>query len=366
MSYIVISSILSGALLFCIIKYNDLFSYFNLIYRLFKKCIKKTNEYVVPKVCAYDYPIPPFPNTWYPICLSSELQKNTLQKKKIAGKEFIIFRDDNNIVSAVKKNCSHMGVDLSYGTVKNNCVVCPFHHHCIKPSTIKNMCEPTNEEQFFIEETNNIIFIWFGESKPLFSIKEMAGEFNCPQGIPRLYKFFTRRVGGHLIDYAEHLLDVNHAPYIHGVHLKPVEDSMILSKFSFTIKFSIEETNVTPVFKYITPTFGVIEYSKDVRIYMMFIVYDVGDIDMIVLPCGNNITELFYSFLGGLYTQIDFADEAAYFSTKNHNIRNLNLSEKPMDDFRSWFIDTYYSKNQLVKFEANKKKYNEINELNNW
>jgi hypothetical protein len=98
----------------------------------------------------------------------------------------------------------------------------------------------------------------------------------------------------------------------------------------------------------------------------MFIVYDVGDIDMIVLPCGNNIIELFYSFLGGLYTQIDFADEAAYFSTKNHNIRNLNLSEKPMDDFRTWFIDTYYTKNQLAKFEANKKKYNEIKELNNW
>jgi hypothetical protein len=37
-----------------------------------------------------------------------------------------------------------------------------------------------------------------------------------------------------------------------------------------------------------------------------------------------------------------------------------------MDDFRSWFIDTYYTKNQLAKFEANKKKYNEINELNNW
>jgi len=207
MTYIIVSSILSGALLFCIIKYNDLFSYFNLIYRLLKKSIKKTNKYVVPEVCAYDYPIPPFPNTWYPICLSGELQKNTLQKKKIAGKEFIIFRDDNNIVSAVKKNCSHMGVDLSYGTVKNNCIVCPFHHHCVKPST-------TNEEQFFIEETNNIIFIWFGESKPLFSIKELACEFNCPEGIPRLYKFFTRRVGGHLIDYAEHLLDINHACFI--------------------------------------------------------------------------------------------------------------------------------------------------------
>ncbi len=59
MSYMIVNSILSGALLFCIIKYYDLFSYFNLLYRLFKKSIKKTNEYVVPKVSAYNYPIPP-------------------------------------------------------------------------------------------------------------------------------------------------------------------------------------------------------------------------------------------------------------------------------------------------------------------
>ena len=74
MSYMIVNSILSGDLLFCIIKYYDLFSYFNLLYRLLKKSIKKTNKYVVPEISAYDYPIPPFPNTWYPICLSSELQ----------------------------------------------------------------------------------------------------------------------------------------------------------------------------------------------------------------------------------------------------------------------------------------------------
>ena len=47
MSYIIISSILSGALLFCIIKYYDLFSYFNLLYRLLNKSIKKSNKYYI-------------------------------------------------------------------------------------------------------------------------------------------------------------------------------------------------------------------------------------------------------------------------------------------------------------------------------
>ncbi len=343
--------------------YNDLYFYFTLLCRLFKKFMKKSNSYEVPKLNSYDYPLPPYPNTWYPICLSYELKKNTLKKTKIAGKEFIIFRDENNIVSAINKNCPHMGVDLSYGTVKNNCVVCPFHAHCVKPS------ETTSLNKYFIEETNNIIFVWVGElidDKPFYSIKEIVKEYNCPEGTPYLLSYFTRNVGGHLIDYAEHLLDVHHAPYIHGVKLKPVENSIIQTKYSFVVQFCIDETNVKPIFTYITPTFGYIEYSKDVRIYMMFIVRDIGNIDMIVLPCGKNILEFFYSFLGTLYTQIDFADEAAYFSTKNHNIRNLKSTEKPMDDFRKWFIDNYYTQEQQNTFYEKKKKYNEIKAINDW
>ena len=340
---------------------NNFLSYFTLLYRLFKKMMKKTNKYTVPALTAYDYPIPPYPNAWYPICLSNELQRGALQKKKIAGKEFIVFRDENGVVSAINKNCSHMGVDLSYGTVKNGCVVCPFHHHCVKPHN-----DSAVKQEYFIEETNNIIFIWVGEDKPFYSIREIVKTYNCPEGTPYLSSYFTRNVGGHLIDYAEHLLDVHHAPYIHGVNLRPVENSIIQTKYSFVIEFCIEETNVQPVFTYITPTFGYIEYSKDVRIYMMFIVYDIGNIDMIVLPCGKNISEFCYSLLGALYTQIDFADEAAYFSTKNHNIRNLKSSEKPMDEFRQWFIETYYTKEQLIIFDRNKKKYNEAKAINEW
>lgn len=170
---------------------NNFLSYFTLLYRLFKKMMKKTNKYTVPALTAYDYPIPPYPNAWYPICLSNELQRGALQKKKIAGKEFIVFRDENGVVSAINKNCSHMGVDLSYGTVKNGCVVCPFHHHCVKPHD-----DSAAKQEYFIEETNNIIFIWVGEDKPFYSIREIVKTYNCPEGTPYLSSYFTRNVGG--------------------------------------------------------------------------------------------------------------------------------------------------------------------------
>ena len=59
-------------------------------------------------------------------------------------------------------------------------------------------------------------------------------------------------------------------------------------------------------------------------------------------------------------------DEAAYFTTKNHNIRNLKTTEKPMDDFRKWFIDTYYTTGQISNFEKNKKKYKEYEAIKNF
>ena len=77
------------------------------------------------------------------------------------------------------------------------------------------------------------------------------------------------------------------------------------------------------------------------------------------LPNGNNIQKLAYSFLGALYTQLDFADEAAFFSTKNHNIRNLLPNEAPIQCFREWFTYTFYTSAQLDDFMKCKK-------LNDW
>lgn len=316
-------------------------------------------KYVVPKLTAYDYPLPPYPNTWYPVCLSSSIRENEHVAHKITGRELVFFRGTNGRVQAVPKNCPHMGVDLEYGYVEHNCMVCPMHCKHVRPDPADNI---------FVEETNNIIFIWYGESPPI-TISELFSQ-NKMESITILpYGHLSHRVGGHLVDYAEHLLDIHHAPYIHGVHITPIENGVRTTQYSFTTQFHIEKSDNNPIFTYVTPTFGNIQYAVDVNVCIMFIVHDIGDIEMVIMPCwinGFSLAKVGYSIIAALYTFVDFLDEAAYFSTKNHHVRNMKDSESPMVEFREWFHSTFYTRKQWEKFTLGREKYKQIQKLNDW
>jgi nitrite reductase/ring-hydroxylating ferredoxin subunit len=331
------------------------------LYRIFKK-ILYPKKFEIPTLSPFDFPLPPFPNTWYPICLSYELKINTLRKEKIAGREFILYRGSDGVAHAISNKCSHMGVDLVYGHVENDCVVCPFHNKCNKPNQ-------KDDETFFIEETNHVIFIWIGDlqnAKPFRSMADLIKKYTEPEKYMFSFSFFKRKIGGHLVDYAEHLLDVNHTLCIHGITVDTKYTSVELTDHSFSVAFKIEDNYLTPKFTYITPTFGFVEYTENIKVYIIFVVREVGYVEMILLPNGNNVKQMIYSFLGSLYTQLDFADEAAFFTTKSHDIRNLLGNEKPMQNFREWFKHKFYVSTQLDKFFENKKKYLQHKMSNDW
>jgi len=341
--------------------YNS--GFINLVKRLLRKYFFP-KEYNIPKLDQFDYPLPPFPNTWYPICMSDAIKQNKKYNFKIASKNIILFRNDKGVIQGIPRNCPHMGVDLMYGNIDNNCIICPMHCKRVSNNT---------ENKVFIEETNNVIFIWIGElnndtKKPPLKMYDLFKELNKHDD--HLCSIFQlqHKVGGHLIDYAEHLLDVKHAPYIHNDTIIPIKDGLIQKNHSFITSFHLENGGFSPIFTYITPTLVNIKYADSAQMYIMFIVHDIGDIEMVILPCYTkyiNYIELLTSFISVLYTYNDFADEAAFFSTKDHNIRNLNESEIEMDKFRLWFNKTFYTKEQQELFH-NMKRKTELYKINNW
>jgi len=291
------------------------------------------------------------------------MQIKDVKKHKIAGREFVLFRDEYGVIRANHKNCPHMGVDLSYGYVDKQCIVCPMHGKRVK----SNQKHPV-----FVEETNNVIFVWIGDlehGKPPITISNLFIQNDMETGQINNLGHLTHKLGGHLVDYAEHLLDVHHAPYIHGVHIDPIQNGLKTTKYSFKTSFSLRETGNIPIFTYATPTFGNIKYTDDAHVYIMFIVRDVGDIEMIIMPGWEgswSVSKIFRSVLMTIYTYIDFSDEAAYFTTKNHCTRNLNPSEKPMDDFRDWFRTNFFNKSQLDMFHQRQKDHCRRITLNDW
>ena len=326
---------------------------------LFTKFLYPT-PYTVPKRTADDFPLPYFPTTWYPIGFSSEIKPKEIYRKKIAGREIVIYRNslNSNTIHVQYRYCPHMGVDLSYGTIANDCIICPFHHHCIHPKKPNSVINEKPKEELTVEEVGGVVFIWFGTSEPTVSIKELYNEyFDQEHNIygPQIYSLpmLSRTVGGHLVDYAEHLLDVSHAPNTHGVTLYEVDNMLKTTDHSFIVQFGIHGYGKIPKFTYMTPTFGYIDYGFNMKTFVLFIVEDIGNIKMIISPLfytkGTYLQSL-QSLFGAIYTQFDFSEEAAFFTTKKHTNRSLTKDEKRMDDFRNWFKHTYYSEKELHHF----------------
>ena len=116
-------------------------------------------------------PLKPFPNGWYVLAHSNELEKGQIITKRFAGKDVLLFRTESGKLAITEPYCPHMGGHFGYGgKVEGETIKCPFHHFCFdtkgdctatgygtKPSSKLKL--PT----YFSDEKNELILIWFDE-----------------------------------------------------------------------------------------------------------------------------------------------------------------------------------------------------------
>ncbi len=69
-----------------------------------------------------------FKNFWYGVEFSADVQVGKPKKVKVLGQQLVLYRkpSDNSVV-AMSDLCVHRGAALSGGTVKGDCIVCPYH-----------------------------------------------------------------------------------------------------------------------------------------------------------------------------------------------------------------------------------------------
>ncbi|KJD44178.1 aromatic ring-hydroxylating oxygenase subunit alpha [Paenibacillus terrae] len=67
-----------------------------------------------------------FPIAWYAISWSKELRDKPL-KKRLLGKDIVLYRDNHRQVRAIHAYCPHRGADLSLGFCQNGHITCPYH-----------------------------------------------------------------------------------------------------------------------------------------------------------------------------------------------------------------------------------------------
>jgi phenylpropionate dioxygenase-like ring-hydroxylating dioxygenase large terminal subunit len=69
-----------------------------------------------------------FSQTWYPICLSSDVAAGAIVGKSFLDGRVVVFRGQDGVAQVVSAYCPHLGADLSVGCVVENRVRCAFHH----------------------------------------------------------------------------------------------------------------------------------------------------------------------------------------------------------------------------------------------
>jgi len=66
--------------------------------------------------------------SWIEIARSADLQiARPLLPVTLAGKRYVLFRDDEGELGLIGRNCPHRGADLCFGRLENNGLRCPFH-----------------------------------------------------------------------------------------------------------------------------------------------------------------------------------------------------------------------------------------------
>jgi len=115
-----------------------------------------------------------FTQSWFPICLSSDVPVGKVISRGFLDGEVIVFRGEDGVVRVHSAYCLHMGAHLGGGDVIGNEIRCPFHHwsydgvgQCLRtgvgdppPARAKLFAFPT-------EEHCGIVFAFNGET-PLY------------------------------------------------------------------------------------------------------------------------------------------------------------------------------------------------------
>jgi nitrite reductase/ring-hydroxylating ferredoxin subunit len=139
-----------------------------------------------PRVERVSRPVPKegqnglYTQSWYPICLSTEVQQEQVIAREFLGGRVIVFRGEDGEASVLSPYCAHMGMDLSKGEVVGNNVRCIYHHYeydrsgnCVK--TGWNVPPPENACVFNFPTQERYGIVWaFNGTKPLFDLPNFA------------------------------------------------------------------------------------------------------------------------------------------------------------------------------------------------
>ncbi len=98
-----------------------------------------------------DKTVHPTTADWEPIAKTSELDpKRPVLPIMLAGKRYVLFRDDEGELGLIGRHCPHRGADLCFGRLEDNGLRCPFHgwHFNRNGQCVEQPAEPEGSKMY--------------------------------------------------------------------------------------------------------------------------------------------------------------------------------------------------------------------------
>jgi phenylpropionate dioxygenase-like ring-hydroxylating dioxygenase large terminal subunit len=115
-----------------------------------------------------------YDQTWYPMCLSSELTDGKILSVDFMNGRVIAIRDAKGQAHVLSAFCRHLGADLAGGDIVDGTVRCPYHHwrydtqgQCVATAIDR---APSSAKLFRFPVHEGMGIVWaFNGTEPLFA-----------------------------------------------------------------------------------------------------------------------------------------------------------------------------------------------------
>lgn len=161
-------------------------------------------------------------NTWYVAMWATDLEIGQVVQRTILDQPIAIYRKSDGTVAAITDQCSHRFAPLSQGTVRGDCLQCPYHGlqfgptgECVtNPHGSGRITPQLHLRAYPLVERHTLLWIWMGDAEPTpDTIPDFSHLDEDAPGIVSKRDWMVIDVDYRLM--ADNLLDLSHVNFLH-------------------------------------------------------------------------------------------------------------------------------------------------------
>lgn len=187
-----------------------------------------------------------FRQSWYPLCLASEVPPGQVLGCSFLDGKVVAFRGEDRQLHVTSAYCPHVGADLSVGRVVGNRIQCAFHHWeydgegvCVKTGIGD---PPPRSACLFVfpsQERWGIVWVFNGEA-PLFDLPDMG----YPEDQLEIWPYkYPRPFHSDPWVFAANTPDMQHSKAVHGMKFEHGDPHDTIEWDRWGLKYNIKATH---------------------------------------------------------------------------------------------------------------------------